>query len=302
MKQFFNKRLFSKILIISLTIFSCSKISETKFTVNPNKLSAKEYQQAGLMHNINLDHILIELIKNGKFENTSFLSRSNNNLIKSNYEQFNLLALAKNISLQQIEVDPIVTNEIKIEMSEFTNNIYQNIPLLGDANLYTASTSSKYSNDQLFYINKLNTIITDSDESIESLHERIEDLESSIYSSNLNQIDQGALYIITNTAKSSLLYWSQNIQIWRDNIKETSLTSTAKATNQISLLSIKPNLANKVSWKRVAKSDIGGAVAGVAAWGGAAFLGGPVTLTAFGISVGGWAAGCSAYEAIMQLW
>jgi hypothetical protein len=134
-----------------------------------------------------------------------------------------------------------------------------------------------------------------------SLQNRITNMETKIYQSSLTQTQQAALYIITNTAKSSLVYWNQNIDAWTGLVNETSLTSSPITHEPTNTFAIKTNNYG-FSWKRVARSDVAGAVGGVAAWGVGALIGGPVTLTACGVSVGTWAAGCSAYEAIMQLW
>ena len=144
----------------------------------------------------------------------------------------------------------------------------------------------------------MNVIILDNDNAIQSLQTRITNIETKIYQSSLTQTQQAALYIITNTAKSSLLYWNQNIDAWTGLVNETSLTSTPITLEPVNNFAIKSNNYG-FSWKRVARSDVAGAVGGVAAWGVVALSGGPVTLAACGASVGSWAAGCSAYEAIM---
>lgn len=172
-------------------------------------------------------------------------------------------------------------------MIAFTTQVYDQIPIIDEGKLYNSATAATLTQSQLNILDQLNIVLTDDDEDIASLQNRISVIESQIPSLNLSEQDQTELYITTNTARYSLSYWNENYYNWVQIINSgTQLNGKSKSPKTLNY-----------SWKRVGKGDL----AGAAAWGVGALFGGPVTWSAFGISVGGWAAGCSAYEAVMQL-
>jgi hypothetical protein len=91
----------------------------------------------------------------------------------------------------------------------------------------------------------------------------------------LDDTEEPAILSYASVLRASASYWTTNGDKWVDNINGLS----------------KPSY-----WGKVGKADGKGAAAGAGAWGIGALLGGPVTWTAFGVSVGGWAVGCSIYE------
>ena len=301
MKQFLEKFAICKMFFLVFIFSSCSKNIDLTLSGHSEKLTAAYFEGAGQMHNANLDNILVDLSneRSGVYKS---LTSIGSNVVNTEFARSNMLNLANNASIQQTNNDQNLPPQLKNDMVIQTNIIYQDAPIWDNVNLFTLTTSSKFTDFQQSFLSQLNVIISDNDESMNSLLKRISNLEENIYQSSLSQIQQAEIFIITSTAKSSLSYWNQNINKWTIFIDETRVSSKEGLTFDIKGFSIKSNLSKKISWKKVAKSDVGGAVAGVAAWGGAALMGGPVTLAAFGSSVGGWAAGCSAYEAIMQLW
>lgn len=76
-------------------------------------------------------------------------------------------------------------------------------------------------------------------------------------------------------ARASVNYWVNCGDNWINNV---------------------PHAKKPSYWGNVGKADGKGAAAGAGAWGAGALFGGPVTWSAFGVSVGGWAVGCSIYE------
>lgn len=301
MKTLLQIRLLFTILFAAIILFACSKQLDTSSAPQNLKLNATSFVNAGLMHNTNLDLIFKEI----KLKKTNGMLKSLGNATFSagliDLSKSNALNLARLTSVDQIENDANTPVYLKRILENNMNAVYQDNPLIQHDNLYTDNVSNQFTAEQLAYINELNVIILDNDNAIQSLQNRITNIETKIYQSSLTQTQQAALYIITNTAKSSLLYWNQNIDAWTGLVNETSLTSTPITHEPVNTFAIKSNNYG-FSWKRVARSDIAGAVGGVAAWGVVALSGGPVTLAACGASVGSWAAGCSAYEAIMQLW
>jgi hypothetical protein len=301
MKTLLQIRQLFTILFAAIILFACSKQLDTSSAPQNLKLNATSFVNAGLMHNTNLDLIFKEI----KLKKTNGMLKSLGNATFSagliDLSKSNTLNLARLTSVDQIENDANTPVYLKRILENNMNAVYQDNPLIQHDNLYTDNVSKQFTAEQLAYINELNVIILDNDNAIQSLQTRITNIETKIYQSSLTQTQQAALYIITNTAKSSLLYWNQNIDAWTGLVNETSLTSTPITHEPVNTFAIKSNNYG-FSWKRVARSDVAGAVGGVAAWGVVALSGGPVTLAACGASVGSWAAGCSSYEAIMQLW
>jgi hypothetical protein len=301
MKKLLQIKQLLTILFATTILFACTKQVDTRSMPQNVKLDANSFVNAGLMHNTNLDLIFKEI-----------KSKKNNGMLKSlgnatfsagltDLSKSNALNLARLTSVDQIEKDSNTPVDLKRILENNMNSVFQDNPLMQHNNLYTDNVSNQFTTEQLGYINELNAIISDNDNSIQSLQTRITHIEIKIYQSGLTQTQQAALYIITNTAKSSLIYWNQNIDAWTGLVNESSLTSIPIMHESNNTFAIKSNNYG-FSWKRVARSDVAGAVGGVAAWGVAALMGGPITLVACGASVGSWAAGCSAYEAIMQLW
>jgi hypothetical protein len=298
MKNLLNFTFSSKLLLIAIVLFSCTKHPVANSNNITEKQSAENFKVVGEMHNNRLNQLFLKINSN----ESSISNSTKNNSSNINMNRSSMLIFVKNASIQQINDDQTLSASVKNQMTNLTSTIFQDIPIMENNNLYNTVSSFNYSQVQLNFINELNTILSDDDESIYSLLERITLLEVEIYNSDIPLIQQDNLYIITNTAKSSLLYWNQNINKWNSMLTELVLSSNSTTTEIIKGLSVKSSVSKKFSWKKVAKGDVGGAVAGVASFGGAALLGGPTTLVAFGSAVGGWAAGCSAYEAIMQLW
>jgi hypothetical protein len=301
MKKLLQIKQLLTILFATTILFACTKQVDTTIMPQYVKLDATSFVNAGLMHNTNLDLIFKEI----KLKKTNRMLKSLGNTTFSaglaDLSKSNALNLARLTSVDQIENDSNTPVYLKRTLENNLNAVFQDNPLTQHNNLYTDNVSNQFTAEQLVYINELNAIISDNDNDIKSLQTRITNIETKIYQSSLSQTQQAALYIITNTAKSSLIYWNQNIDAWIGLVNETSLISSPITHEPINTFAIKTNNAG-FSWKRVARSDVAGAVGGVAAWGVGALIGGPVTLTACGVSVGTWAAGCSAYEAIMQLW
>lgn len=301
MKKLLQTKQLLTILIATSILFACTKQVDTTSMPQNLKLDATSFVNAGSMHNKNLDLIFKEI----KSKKTNGMLKSLSNATFSvgltDLAKSNVLNLARLTSVDQIENDSNTPGYLKIILENNMNSVFQDIPLTQHNNIYTDNISNQFTTEQLVYINELNAIISDNDNSIQSLQTRITNMETKIYQSSLTQTQQAALYIITNTAKSSLVYWNLNIDAWTGLVNETSLTSSPITLESTNTFTIKSN-SYGFSWKKVARSDVAGAVAGVAAWGVVAIAGGPFTLAACGASVGSWAAGCSAYEAIMQLW
>ncbi len=214
-------------------------------------------------------------------------------------EQQEILNIAENQTNLYIQ-NSNFNNNLTLQMINLTTDVFNGvIPLSDNGNLYDAANSLP--SIQTGLLDQLNNILTDNDESISSCINRINNIETQINTLNLTEVQQAQIYTATNTAKSSLEYWYTNIDDWSNLLGPTQISSISNKTSKVATIQMAAS-KRPFSWKKVAKGDAAGAVAGAAAWGGAWVVGGPATWSAFGISVGGWAAGCSAYEAIQQLW
>ncbi len=158
------------------------------------------------------------------------------------------------------------------------NSAFSN-PINVDRNLYSNEYSSEINSTVKVHLDKLFILldITSKDEfnkSIYSLELEIEKDE------NLKNNDLYILFSATNVAKSSYEYWYTNIVNWQ---------------------SLNNNVASKKgAGGRIVKADVAGAVAGAAAAWASNIIPGAGQV-AYGSSIAGWAAGCSAYQGAMEI-
>lgn len=310
------------LLLICSTIYACKKDR------NDQKLTAETFKSAGLEHNKNLDKMLAALMT-AKKENRLQLTKDRlltrqNSFTLTNLKQENgslkerLLMVQNQDNVSPIDVVEGETKQYVIDQQldqyltnsliSYTTQVFDGVPLYDDEHLYTSATASNYSNNEKNILAKLNEVVSDDDENLASCVQRIHNIENEVSSLGLSNEEAAKLYISTNTAINSLTYWHDNAQDWINVLSNRSsgdiptvevLKDGPKLSRLMRADGNKPKQG--FSWKKVGKGDIAGAGAGVVAFGGAALFGGPVSWAAFGASVGGWAAGCSAYEAITQL-
>ncbi len=150
----------------------------------------------------------------------------------------------------------------------------------------------KSSNLQSLLDSKINQLnLTDNQKSyVDSIQTEFNNLSisqnPSTFNQRLLQLEYSAINKLSDAEELSILsylavsrasvdYWVVNGDTWIDNV---------------------PHAKKPSYWGNVGKADGKGAAAGAGAWGVGALFGGPVTWGAFGISVGGWAVGCSIYE------
>jgi hypothetical protein len=300
MKNLFHFQHFFKGIFFFLALSACTKQFDANTGIQNNKLQASSFMNAGLMHNAQLDIIFKEIKKSKTKSSINSYSNALDNILDPSFTRASALTIAKNISLDQIEIDQNTPANLKKMLWSQSSSIFQDIPFMDNAQLYSIQNGSKFTAAQLKFINAINVLLNDEDNVPQSLQDRISSIEASISQANLSQSEQATLYIITNTAKSSLQYWDKNIYAWAELSNNNAMFLSQVTHETSNAFAIKSHYS--FSWKSVAKADVGGAVAGVAAWGGAALIGGPATLAAASASVGSWAAGCSAYEALMQVW
>lgn len=282
----YHTKICALLFFLAIAFASCSKKKDT-LTKENVQLKSVDFKNAGIQHNERLNNIFNKL----KLSMNKASSSSKASTMTDSYRD-NILEMVEGACIQDINNDPYPNTQLRDEMVQFTSQIFNQIPIVENNNIYNSTTASNLTQSQINVLDQLNVVLTDDDESITSLQNRITLIEEQIPSLNLNEQDQTELYITTNTARYSLAYWNENYYEWAQLINSANQVNSKK--------SVPKTLA--FSWKRVGKGDVAGAAAGALAFGGAAIFGGPVSWSAFGASVGGWAAGCSAYEAIMQLW
>ena len=292
------KKINFAILLLTLSLYACSKNKELTF----GKLNPADFKAAGSLHNKNLDkifHVIIEYkaVKNQANNNKYSKGTNGSTTMRTPSEQEAFLNIAENetnLYIQTLDVN----NNINTQMIGLTTSVFDGVPLSSEESLYNSTTASLLLPSQTSLLDEINVVLTDNDESISSCINRINTVEAQVATLNLTEEQQAQMYTATNSAKSSLEYWYGNIDEWSSLLSNSQGISSMSVNNNGTTIKV----AKPFSWKKVAKGDVAGAVAGAAAWGGAWVFGGPATWSAFGISVGGWAAGCSAYEAIQQLW
>jgi hypothetical protein len=184
-----------------------------------------------------------------------------------------------NLSLQTYVKNTKGYNSAELLQSQKNiNNAFTN-PINVDSNLYTNEYSAKINSNVKIYLDKLFTLldISSKDEFNKSIYSLELEIEKD---QNLKNNDLHILFSATNVAKSSFEYWNTNTVNWQ---------------------SVNSNVAaKKGAGKRILKADVAGAVAGAAAaW--AANLVPGAGQVAYGSSIAGWAAGCSAYQGAMEI-
>ncbi|MBO9673173.1 MAG: hypothetical protein J7577_07000 [Sphingobacteriaceae bacterium] len=312
-------------LLIITSFSACKKDGSNQ------KLTADQFKNAGIEHNKNLG-LFLQALSKVKTENRLMLVKER--LAKNNIN-FDLKAYTNNSSglkgrltmlhddsnnqnvspvdviegeTKQYVIDSQLDQYLTDGLINYTTQVFDGVPLYDDEHLYTAANAAQYTNSAKSVLDELNVVVTDDDTDLASCIHRIHVIESEIATLNLSEQELAQLYTTTNTAINSLTYWHDNGQDWVNVLSNRTLGNNVPSVEVLrggpkasSLMLAANGPKPGFSWKKVGKGDIAGAAAGVAAFGAGAALGGPVTWGAFGASVGGWAAGCSAYEAIMQL-
>lgn len=266
-------QLFSFLMLLS---FSSCKKTNSEIALN-KQLSPKDFAIAGIEHNKILESVY------------QALKAKNKNDRSGHRTSYASLDDALMIS-EQIIIDDVDSYNYSNESEQLAHllidNIYNNIPVMSDGNLYNAQVASNLSSDQIQMIDELNVVMSDDDYSLASLQSRINNIESQVPALNLTEDQQSVVYSATSIAKYTLEYWNANFDNW-----------VALNTN----LGGRVNRSLGFSWKQVGKNDVAGGIGGAVATGIARFFG-PVGWGVWGAGILGGAAGASAYDAIMQLW
>jgi hypothetical protein len=165
-----------------------------------------------------------------------------------------------------------------LQSQKNVNNAFTN-PINVDKNLYTNEYSANINSNVKIYLDRLYILLETN--SYDVFNKSIYNFELEIEEDqNLKNNDLLILFSATNVAKSSFDYWNTNTVNWH---------------------SLNNNIASeKGAGGRIVKADVAGAVAGAcAAW--AANLVPGAGQVAYGSSIAVWAAGCSGYQATMEI-
>ncbi|MBC7651305.1 MAG: hypothetical protein H7101_06105 [Deinococcales bacterium] len=286
------KKLLVSLSILSTMMFSsCSKnINESE--INKNRLiTPKSLNFIGVEHNKGLDFIYNGL-KNGRInngENATFsittlqdrqevldlVEEQTHNYIDNNYPQDPTLSLAHQL------ISSVCTEDF---VSSVNGGLYNN-------QLVTSITSN-----EVQFLDQLNVILSDDDNSITSIISRIEQLEMT--ASTFSDEEKYVVFSASVVAKNSFSYWNEHFDDWQNLFHSNNFNLGTLSTGNLGSSGNYQTLG-AVNWKNVGKADVAGAVGGAIRSGVGLFFG-PVGWGSFGLSVIGTALGGSGTAAVYQ--
>ncbi len=288
------KKIFSITILGLVILSSCSKKSDELLQSNSTLITPKTMNFIGLEHNKGLDFIY-QRLKNKSLKSQGEVGTLGTSSVKN-------LGIEKNDLIEFVQDATNLYVDDNYPQDPTTSLAHQLISSVCTEDFVSSSSSSLYNNqivsgltyNETQFLDALNVIVSDNDNSLASIISRIESLESTAYS--FSDQEKYVVFSASVVAKNSLTYWHDNYSNWQ-NLFPPSMSNN-------SILSISNNKNNyqvlgDVSWKTVGKADIAGAVGGAVRSGVAAFFG-PVGWGAFGASVIGTALGGSASAAVLQ--
>lgn len=273
-------------MLFALIFSSCAKENKE---VSEASNTMYDYDKIGILHNNGLDSIYKNInkqIHDAKDQNKTIDIRETTKMVTINY-------------INSCKTPPLFEAKAVKNINELYSNRESSLKsTIVDANgfeaLYSVEILQSLTSMQKKILDDLNVVLSDTVENEAILQSRIQSLEK-VANMLLSSEDQFIILSATAVAKHTIEYWFANTDRWAQlGVMSLPQQSAMRVIQHAAT-------PRKFSWKKVAKGDVAGAVRGAANWGGAAIFGGPATWAAFGAATGSWAAGCSAYEAAIQL-
>jgi hypothetical protein len=229
-------------ILVIIVLSACNKMEITSSLQKNYKLSIADFDYVGQLHNKGLDYSLKKIKIKTNSTNSGYLKRNK------------LIELQQKITSDYIK-EQKTSNTIKIEalseikagikdFSVFSSEQKSSFNKFLKGKILPDTLFNKLSDNAQFLLLKIFKIAVDSDTNLNSLINRIDNIQQKA----VNTLPINEQFFILSTAsieKYSLEYWKKNYNKW----KLSSYTSKGKSAKNI----------DDINWKAAGMADVGGA-------------------------------------------
>lgn len=252
------------LLSVFIAVYSCNKEIETskKQEIGKNEKFALEL---GKEHNKCLSSLYTNLLSKRKGLTRAISKNSSETLSETVAESVKIMQKngeTKNRMNEAVEllINTSVDGMVKIALAK------QNGDPVHLVNLIDSDIRNKITEGEEAFLKKIDEVLTDEDEDLSSLQNRLNQIEYEVKNANFTENEELMLLTAISISRNSLAYWNENSEAWESEI--VGLPSTRGWW--------------KGFWKRFAIGDVTcGIIAGILSGGWGFFLGLTVGGSAF---------------------
>ncbi len=232
---------FFYLVILSVFIFSCNKQEFTDHDFGKSELlSQEEIEKIALAHNKALDEVLNGLEEqNFNFpEHKDNLDNLLNRELNAFYEEQLTTGLEKSAAIEQSE------RAVSRFLPEGYPVLEKSAPYESPLMAIMDAHAENLSDSQCFYLSQIDEMLSESFQTVDVLIHELNSIQAAARE-DLTAKDAQVIMAAAEIGKASLRYWSENIDKWKEVVGEGGTP-----------------LKGWFNWKRVAVSDVSGAVGG----------------------------------------